>query len=292
MGCELRELLPSFVEGLIDSNINCLSMQRMQALFRDLQFLKAFQHFMHPGGGNTKARFFCGCQPAMCIAHHSAGAHASSGTQISASKMSFFFGATRPCCEVSISRHVLSGTRFLEVKYFLQIHIWYMIYVYSRIEMNRNYFACIFCLCIFGLSFVLWIFRSTWNSSNTKADTSLKIGPLQRGRAQCFGVVLLNFPKQVYLKGFSLKDKKVALGVFLHVFRHERFVFLFIHLFMSLVLCSCSLVMPEEKTICSPNQFHKREMFRRKPIDGAPEPCEIVDFVRARLQEKQPLEAS
>lgn len=33
-------------------------------------------------------------------------------------------------------------------------------------------------------------------------------------------------------------------------------------------------------------------MFRRKPIDGAPEPCEIVDFVRARLQEKQPLEAS
>jgi len=29
----------------------------------------------------------------------------------------------------------------------------------------------------------------------------------------------------------------------------------------------------------------------RKPIDGAPEPCEIVDFVRARLQEKQPLEA-
>ena len=232
-------------------------MQRMQALFRDLQFLKAFQHFMHPGGGNTKARFFCGCQPAMCIAHHSAGAHASSGTpQISASKMSFFFGATRPCCEVSIGRHVLSGTRFLEVKYVLQIQYdtWYtMICVYSRIEMNRNYFVCIFCL-------------STWNSSNTKADTSLKIGPLQRGRAQCFGVVLLNFPKQVYLKGFSLKDKKVALGVFLHVFRDERFVFLFIHLFMSLVLCSCSLVMPEEKPSAVQISFINVRCFAGNPL--------------------------
>ena len=80
-----------------------------------------------------------------------------------------------------------------------------------------------------------------------------------------------------------------ALGVSLDVSRHERFMFLFFHLFMSLVLFVAVLLCQRKNHL----QFKSVSLvFRRKPIDGAPEPCEIVDFVRARLQEKQPLEAS